>query len=78
VGVDEVGKVSFELIVSIVIIALDGRFLDRAIHSLDLAIGPGMFDFGLPMFNPVLLAAHIKHMRYVSCRRAVRIARRKG
>ena len=46
VGVDEVGKVSFELIVSIVMVALDGRFLDRAVRALDLAIGPGMLDLG--------------------------------
>jgi hypothetical protein len=46
VGGDEVGKVSFELIVSIVMVALDGRFLDRAVHALDLAIGPGMLDLG--------------------------------
>jgi hypothetical protein len=38
VGVDEVGEVSFELIVSIVMVALDGRFLDRAVRALDLSI----------------------------------------
>jgi hypothetical protein len=41
VGVDEVGKVRFKLIVSIAMIALDRRFLDRAVHALDLAIGFG-------------------------------------
>ncbi|MDA9535300.1 hypothetical protein ACM41_03085 [Bradyrhizobium sp. CCBAU 21362] len=78
VGGDEVGKVSFELIVSIIVVALDGRFLDRAVHALDLAIGPGMLDPGQPMFDPVILASHIEHMRHVSCRRAVRIAGREG
>jgi hypothetical protein len=78
VGVDEVGKVSFELIVSIVMVALDGRFLDRAVHALDLAIGPGMLDLGQPMFDAILLAAHIKHMCRVSCRRAARVARRES
>lgn len=78
VGVDEVGKVSFELIVSIVVIALDGRFLDRAVHSFDLAIGPGMLDLSQPMLDPVLPAAHVEHMRGVSCCRAVRIARWEG
>ena len=63
---------------SIVMIALDGRFLDRAVHALDLAIGPGMLDLGQPMFDPVFLASHIEHMRHVSCRRAVRIARWEG
>jgi hypothetical protein len=41
-----------------------------------LTIGPGMLDLGQPMFDPVLLAAHIEHMRDVSCRWAVRLARR--
>ncbi len=78
VGGDEVGKVSFELIVPIVMIALGGRFLDRAVHALDLVIGPGMLDLGQPIFDPVFLTSHIKHMRHVSCRRAVRVARREG
>jgi len=34
----EVGEVSFELIVSIPVVALEGRFLDRAVHPLDLDI----------------------------------------
>src|SRR5262249_7474985 len=74
VGVDEVGKVSFELIVSIVMVALDCRFLDRAVHALDLAIGPWMLDLGQPMFDAILLAAQIEHMCHVSCRRAIRVA----
>ncbi|MGY4183063.1 hypothetical protein ACVIHH_008354 [Bradyrhizobium sp. USDA 4518] len=41
VGCDEVGKVSFELIVSIVMVALESRFRDRAVHALDLAIESG-------------------------------------
>ena len=57
-------------------VALDGRFLDRAVHALDLAIGPGMLNLGQPMFDPVFLASHIEHMCHVSCRRAVRVARR--
>ena len=59
-------------------VASDGRFLDRAVHALDLAIGPGMLDLGQPMFDAILLAAHIEHMCYVSCRRAVRVARRES
>jgi len=78
VGVDEVGEVCFELIVSIVMIALDGRFLDRPIHALDLTVGPGMLDLGQAMFDSILPAAHIKHMRHVSCCRTVRVARRES
>ncbi|MCK1539864.1 hypothetical protein IVB06_31485 [Bradyrhizobium sp. 171] len=43
-GGEKVGKVSSELIVS-VMVALDGRFLDRAVHALDQAIGPEMLIF---------------------------------
>ena len=48
---------------SIVMVALDGRFLDRAVHALNLAIGPRMLDLGQPMFDAILLAAHIEHSR---------------
>ncbi len=67
----KVGKVSFELIVSIVMVALDGVVLNRAVHALDLAVRPWMLDLGQPMFDAILLAAHIEHMCHVSCRRAV-------
>ena len=78
VGIDEVGEVGFELIVSVVIVALDGRFLDRAVHALDLTIGPGMLDLGQPMFDAIFLAAHTEHVCHVSCRRAVCVARRES
>ena len=78
VGINEVGEVCFELIVSVVMVALDGGFLDRAVHALDLAIGPGMLDLSQPMFDAILLAAHIEHMCRVSCRRTVGVARREG
>ena len=35
-------------------------------------------DLGQPMFDPVVLAAHVEHMGRISCRRAVRIARWEG
>jgi len=59
-------------------VALHGRFLDRAIHAFGLAIGPGMLDLDQPMFDPVLLAAHVEHMRRVSYPRAGRITRGGG
>src|SRR5215470_1643647 len=55
-------------------VTLDGRFLDRAVHALDLTIGPRMLDLGQPMFDAILLAAQIEHMCRVSCRRAVRVS----
>lgn len=41
------------MVVSIVTVALYGRFLDRAVYALDLATGAGMLDLGQPMFDPV-------------------------
>ena len=77
-SINEVGKVIFELIVSIVMIALDGRFFDCSVHALDLAIRPWMLDLGQPVFDAIFPAAHIEHMRHVSCRRAIRVARRES
>ena len=42
VGVDEVGEVRAKLVVALVIVAPDGRFLEGAVHALDLAVGPRM------------------------------------
>jgi hypothetical protein len=44
VSANEVGEVHFELVVVVIVEALDGRLLDGAVHSLDLTIGPGMLD----------------------------------
>ena len=61
---------------AVVVVTFDSRFLDRSVHSLDLAVGPGMLDFGEPVFDPVLTATHVKHVRDVSGRRAIGVARR--
>ena len=41
VGADEVSEMSAELRVVVVVLALDRRVLDRAVHSLDLTAGQG-------------------------------------
>ncbi len=46
VGIQEELQVRPELIMAVVVVALDGRVLDGAVHPLDLAVGPGMFDLG--------------------------------
>ena len=51
---DEVGEMVLELLMGIVVVALDGRFLDGPIHSLDLAVGPGMLRLGGAMFDAEL------------------------
>ena len=40
VGIDEVIKVLFQLVMIVVVIPLDRCFLDRAVHAFNLAIGP--------------------------------------
>ena len=50
---------------TVVMVPFDGRFLDRSVHALDLPVGPGMFDFGQSMIDPVFAAAHVEHMRHV-------------
>ena len=51
---DEVGEMVLELLVGIVVVALDSRFLDGPIHSLDLAVGPRMLRLGGAMFDAEL------------------------
>ena len=51
VGGDEVGKVLPELAVVVIVVAFDGRFLDRAVHPFDLSIRPGMSRLGQAMFD---------------------------
>src|SRR5215211_1929941 len=40
-----------ELVMGLVVEALDGGVLDRAVHPLDLTVGPGMTRFGQSMFD---------------------------
>ncbi len=52
----------FELLVCLIIVAFDGRFFDRSIHSLDLSIRPRMIDFRQAMFDLVLTANAVEQM----------------
>ncbi len=76
VGIDEVVEVDGQLRVAVVMVAFDRRFLDRAVHPFDLAVGPWVLDLGEPVFDPVFLAAHVEHVGHVGCGRAVGVARR--
>ena len=44
---------SFQLVVVLVVVALDGGFFDGAVHALDLPVGPGMIGFGEPVIDAV-------------------------
>ncbi len=48
--------------VGLVVEPPDGRILDRAVHAFDLAICPGMIEFGEPVLDIVLSAGQVKSM----------------
>ena len=50
----EVREVALELPVVVVVLARDGGFLDRAVHTFDLTIGPRMPNLGQSVLNAVL------------------------
>ena len=64
--------------VVVVVIAFDGRIFDRAVHALDLPVGPGMFDLGEPVLDAIFAAAHVEHVGEVGRGRAVPVAWREG
>jgi hypothetical protein len=53
VGVDEVRQVALQLFVVFVVEFLDGGVLDRAVHSLDLTVGPRMPGLGQSMIDVI-------------------------
>jgi hypothetical protein len=48
------------LLVAIVMEALDGCLFDRAVHPLDLTVGPGMVRLGEPVLDAVGRADHVE------------------
>ena len=49
-----------QLIMAVIVVALHSSVLDRAVHSLDLAIRPRMVGLGQAMLNPVRFADHVE------------------
>jgi len=45
---------------ALVIEAFDRRLLDRAVHPLDLTVGPGVVRFGKSMLDVVRVADHVE------------------
>ena len=60
VGCHEVREVRPELVMAVVVVSFDGCVLDRAVHSLDLAVGPRMVGLCEAMFDPVGLTDHVE------------------
>ena len=78
VGADKVLEMLRELFVAVVVVPLHGCFLDGAVHSLDLSVGPGMIDLGEAVLDAVLATAHTKHVGGELRGRAFGIARGKA
>lgn len=54
--------------------AFYGRFLEGAVHPLDLNVGPGMLGLGKPMFDLVLCADAVEGVSSIAGRWALAIA----
>lgn len=54
---------SAQLIVTVIVEAIDGRVFDHQGHSFDLAIGPGMVGLRQPVCDPVVPADHVEAHR---------------
>ncbi len=61
-GVDEVGAVLPEVLVGLVIEALDGCLLEGSVYAFDLAVGPGMVGFGQTMIEVCSCAGQLEGM----------------
>ena len=56
VGIDEQVQMRSKLVVAIVVVALDRRVLDRAVHPLALSFGSRMVHLCQPMLDVMLVA----------------------
>ena len=59
---NEALEMGSELVMVVIVEALDGRVLDGAVHALDLAVGPWMLGLCQPVFDIVGLASAIERM----------------
>ena len=56
----------FELVMRFVVIVPDGRFLERAVHPLDLPIGPRMVGVGEAVLDVMLAADAVEHVQPIA------------
>ena len=78
IGVHEVAQMSSQLIVTVVVVALDGSLLDSPFHPLHLTIGPRMFGLGQSMLDTALTADLVEAMNPKAGRPAIAIAQHIG
>ncbi len=53
VGSDEVIEVGAQMLMAVVVVALNSGLFEGAVHALDLTVGPGMVRFGETMIDGV-------------------------
>src|SRR5438046_9759391 len=63
---DEVDQVGSALVVAVIVIAVDGRLFDRAVHPLDLPIGLWVIGLGQRMLDAVGWAGLIEAVQPVA------------
>jgi len=78
VGRDKVGQARSKLPVTVVVIAIDRRVLEGAVHALDLAIRPRVVRFGQAMLNAMSSADLIETVDPPSSHRDSWVGRRTG
>ena len=60
VGIEEGCEMRSQLVVAVVVIAPDGGVLERAVHALDLTVGPWVVRLGEAMLDVVLRAGVVE------------------
>src|SRR5579862_2640878 len=78
VGGNEVNQVAAQLAVGLVVVPLDGRFFEGAVHPLDLPIGPGMVGFGEAVLDAACSTDFLEGMEAMASDLAVADARQVG
>ena len=62
VGRDEVGEVAAQLVVGFVVVALDRRLFEGAVHAFDLPVGPRVLGLGQAMIDIIAGAGYVEGM----------------
>jgi hypothetical protein len=62
VGSDEVAEVGAQLVVAVIVVALNRGLFDGAVHPLHLTVGPEMIRLGEPMVDAVQKTDPVKRM----------------
>ena len=75
IGREEGVEMRLQLFVAFVVVAFDGCVLERAVHTLDLAVGPRMVGFGEAMLDAMLAAQPVEHVSPIDRGRAGAVLR---